>query len=129
MKIILFIAIIILIIVLISNKNKFQKTIIDLQNIINSLNAKIKIFEKEREDLNQKIEFLEDNNNSLKKYQGIVDTEQKAKDILFKANVEATEILENAKLELENAVLEASSIKSKANVDATSFKQNAMALV
>ena len=85
MTFILLIAVIVLIIVLISNKNKFQKTINDLQNIINSLNAKIKIFEQERENLNQKIESLEDNNNALKKYQGIVDTEQKAKDILFKA--------------------------------------------
>ena len=129
MTFILLIAVIILIIVLISNKNKFQKTINDLQNIINSLNAKIKSFEQERENLNQKIESLEDNNNALKKYQGIVDTEQKAKDILFKANLEASEILENAKKELENAVLEASSIKSKANLDATNFKQNAINLL
>ena len=64
MTFILLIAVIILIIVLISNKNKFQKTINDLQNIINSLNAKIKSFEQERENLNQKIESLEDNNNT-----------------------------------------------------------------
>lgn len=129
MTFILFIAVIILIFVLISNKKKFKKTITDLQNIINSLNSKIKNFEQERENLNQKIEFLEDNNNSLKKYQGIVDTEQKAKDILFKANLEATELLENAKKELENAFLESKAVKSKANIDATNFKQNAINLL
>ncbi len=52
---------------------------------------------RERENLNQKIESLEDNNNALKKYQGIVDTEQKAKDILFKANLEASEIFRKRK--------------------------------
>ena len=129
MTFILFIAVIILIFVLISNKKKFKKTISDLQNIINSLNSKIKNLEQERENLNQKIEFLEDNNNSLKKYQGIVDTEQKAKDILFKANLEATEVLENAKTELENAILESKAVKSKANIDATNFKQNAINLL
>lgn len=126
MTYILFIAVIILIIVLISNKKKFQKTINDLLNICNSLNAKIKSFEQERENLNQKIEILEDSNNALKKYQDIVDTEQKAKDILFKANFEASELLEKAKKELENAISEASSIKSKANVDAVNLKQNAI---
>lgn len=136
MTFILFIAVLILIFVLISNKKKFKKTINDLQNIINILNSKIKNLEQEiknleqeRENLNQKIEFLEDNNNSLKKYQGIVDTEQKAKDILFKANLEATELLENAKIELENAVLESKAVKSKANIDATNFKQNAINLL
>ncbi len=129
MTFILFIAVIVLIFVLISNKKKFKKTITDLQNIINSLNSKIKNLEQERENLNQKIEFLEDNNNSLKKYQGIVDTEQKAKDILFKANLEATELLENAKKELENAILESKAVKSKANIDATNFKQNAINLL
>ena len=53
MTFILLIAVIVLIIVLISNKNKFQKTINDLQNIINSLNAKIKSFEQERENLSE----------------------------------------------------------------------------
>ncbi|WP_281636866.1 DUF4041 domain-containing protein [Flavobacterium marginilacus] len=129
MTFILFIAVIILIFALISNKKKLKKTINDLQNIINSLNSKIKNLEQERENLNQKIEFLEDNNNSLKKYQGIVDTEQKAKDILFKANLEATELLENAKTELENAILESKAVKSKANIDATNFKQNAINLL
>jgi uncharacterized protein YoxC len=129
MTFILFIAVIILIFVLISNKKKFKQTINDLQKIINSLNSKIKNLEQERENLNQRIEFLEENNNSLKKYQGIVDSEQKAKDILFKANLEATELLENAKKELENAVLESKSVKSKANIDATNFKQNAVNLL
>ena len=129
MTFILLITVIILIIVLISNKNKFQKTINDLENIINNLNSKIKNFEQEKENLNQRIKGLEDNNNALKMYQGIVDTEQKAKDILFKANLEANKILENAENELENAVLESSSIKSKANLDATNFKQNAINLL
>ncbi|MDD2674869.1 MAG: DUF4041 domain-containing protein [Flavobacterium sp.] len=129
MTFILFIAVIVLIFILISNKKKFKKTITDLQNIINSLNFRIRNLEQERENLNQKIEFLEDNNNSLKKYQGIVDTEQKAKDILFKANLEATELLENAKKELENAVLESKAVKSKANIDATNFKKNAINLL
>lgn len=126
MTYILFIAVIVLIIVLISNKKKFQKTINDLLNICNNLNTKIKSFEQERENLKQKLESLENSNNALKKYQDIVDTEQKAKDILFKANFEASEILENAKKELENAISEASSIKSKANVDAANLKQNAI---
>jgi len=126
MTYILFIAVIVLIIVLISNKKKFQKTINDLLNICNNLNTKIKSFEQERKNLNQKIESLEDSNNALKKYQDIVDTEQKAKDILFNANFEASELLENAKKELENAISEASSIKSKANVDAANLKQNAI---
>jgi uncharacterized protein YoxC len=129
MTFILFIAVIVLIFVLISNKKKLKKTITDLQNIINSLNSKIKNIEQERDNLNQKIEFLEDNNNSLKKYQGIVDTEQKVKDLLFKANLEATELLENAKKELENAILESKAVKSKANIDATNFKQNAINLL
>lgn len=129
MKFILFIAVIFLIFVLISNKKKFKKTIDDLQNIINSLNSQIKNLEQERENLNNKIDFLEDNNNSLKKYQGIVDTEQKAKDILFKANLEATELLENAKEELENAILESKAVKSKAKIDATNFKQNSVNLL
>jgi uncharacterized protein YoxC len=129
MTFILFIAVIVLIFVLISNKKKLKKTITDLQNIINSLNSKIKNIEQERDNLNQKIEFFEDNNNSLKKYQGIVDTEQKVKDLLFKANLEATELLENAKKELENAILESKAVKSKANIDATNFKQNAINLL
>ena len=99
MTFILLIAVIILIIVLISNKNKFQKTINDLQNIINSLNAKIKSFEQERENLNQKIESLEDNNNALKKYQGIVDTEQKA---INWANENGLEFLSNQDLAFDH---------------------------
>ena len=126
MTYILFIAVIILIYLLISGQKEVEKNKSDLQVIINSLNSKIKNFENEKENLNQKIASLEDNNIALKKYQGIVDTEQKIKDILLKANLEAATILENAKKELENAVLEAKSIKSKANVDATNFKQNAV---
>lgn len=129
MTFILFVITIILIIALISNKKKFKKSIGDQQDIINSLNARIKILDEQRENLNLKIEALEENNKALKKYQGIVDVEQKAKDILFKANLEAREILENAKKELENAVSESNSIKTKANVDATIFKQSATTIL
>ena len=59
MTFILLIAVVILIIVLINSKKKSKKIIDDLQNISNSLNAKIKGFEQERESLNQRIEYLE----------------------------------------------------------------------
>lgn len=151
MTFILFITVMILIFVLISNKKKLRKNITDLQNIINGLNSKIEVIQREKENLikekesindtnnrllrkldvemlilNKRIEFLQENNDSLKRYQGIVDTEGKAKEILLKANLEATVLLENAKIELENAIVESKAVKSKANLEATNFKQNAI---
>ena len=129
MTVILIIAIIVLAILLLTNRKKLQAT-------INDLNAK-------KENLSEQISDLEEKNKALSKYQGVVDTELKANEILTEAKEKEKSILESANQKLDNAIIEAgelkaeaqkeleqasisaNSIKVQANIDATSIKQNA----
>ena len=129
MTIILIIAIIVLAILWLINRKKLQATINDLTS--------------KKENLSVQISDLEEKNKALSKYQGVVDTELKANEILTEAKDNAKEILESANQELENAIIEAdelkaeaqkeleeasisaNSIKVQANIDATTIKQNA----
>ncbi|QYS85424.1 DUF4041 domain-containing protein [Flavobacterium oreochromis] len=129
MGFILFLAVIIMTVVLINNKKKYKKIIADLELKAKSLSSEIELLEKEKAVLTEKNSILEENINSLKKYQGIVDVEQTAKDILLKANLEANDILETAKQNLDQAVSEAKLTKSKANADALLLKENATSLL
>ncbi len=85
-------AIIFLIILLVIIRKK-------LQSIINNLT-------KDKENLNVEVINLDQRNQALSKYQGIVDTELKANEILAEAEVEANLIIVNAKQELENAIIQ-----------------------
>ncbi len=138
MTIILIITIVILIILWLINRKK-------LQTIINDLTTQLTNTQQEKEKLSRQISDLEQQNNSLSKYQGIVDTEQKANEILFDAQKNATSIIDNAKQQLDISTLEANELKSQAqkeldqasisantiktqaNIDAIAFKQNAIA--
>lgn len=129
MTVILIIAIIVLAILLLTNRKKLQAT-------INDLNAK-------KENLSGQISDLEEKNNALSKYQGLVDTELKANEILTEAKDIAKSILESANQKLDNAIIEAdelkaesqkeleqasisaNDIKTQANIDAANIKQNA----
>lgn len=100
-----------------------------LQEIINDLNARLRNTLQEKEKLSGQVLDLEQKNSILNKYQGIVDTEQKAKEILTDAENNAKSILESAKQQLDQAAISANTIKTQANVDATSIKQNAQNLL
>jgi hypothetical protein len=125
----LIIAVVILIVVLAKNKKSFKRIIGDLQNINNNLNARLRDVEQEKLNLSEQIEILEEKNTALRKYEGIVDTEKKANEILSEAENNANLMIKNAKEELENATISAKSIKAQANLDATTFKQNAVNLL
>ena len=152
MTTILIIAIIILVILWLTNRKK-------LQTIINELTNSLAVNEKERKnlsdqltDINQnnivlagQVSELEQKNAALNKYQGVVDTEKKANEILSEAEKNANSIIDNAKQQLDIATLEANelklqaqkeldqasisanTIKTQANIDAIAFKQNAVA--
>jgi len=129
MTAILIIAIIVLAVLWLTNRKKLQAT-------INDLTAK-------KENLSEQISDLEEKNKALSKYQGVVDTELKANEILTEAKEKEKSILESANQKLDNAIIEAgelkaeaqkeleqasisaNSIKVQANIDATSIKQNA----
>ncbi len=152
MTAILIIVIIILAILWLTNRKK-------LQTIINDLTNSLAFNEKERKNLSDQLTDLKQNsivligqvsdleqkNAALNKYQGIVDTELKAKEILSDAEKNANSIIDNAKQQLDTATSEANelklqaqkeldqasisanTIKTQANIDATAFKQNAVA--
>lgn len=140
MTIILLIVIIVLVILWLTNQKK-------LQAIIKDLTFRLTNSEQENVNLSAQVADLKQQNIALNKYQGIVDTEQKAKEIIADAKKNADSILDNAIQELENATNEANELKSEAqkeldeasisvknikiqaNVDATAFKQNAMNLL
>jgi len=137
MTVILIIAIIALVILWLTSR----KT---LQTIINDLTSRLTNSQQEKEKLAEQIVDLEEKNISLNKYQGIVDTDQKAKEILTEAEEKASLIIENAKQQLDNATSEANelkfqaqreleqatisanTIKTQANIDIAAFKQNAV---
>jgi cell division septum initiation protein DivIVA len=118
-----------------------------LQTIINDLTSRLTNAEQEKVKLSGQVEDLEQKNIALNKYQGIVDTDQKAKEILADAEKNATSLIDNAKQaidsatieanelksqaqkELDQAAISASTIKTQANIDATSFKKNAISLL
>lgn len=140
MTLILLIIIVVLVVLWLNNKKK-------LQAIINDLTLRLTNSEQENVNLSGQVADLELQNVALNKYQGIVDTEQKAREIiedaeknadsilntaiqeLDSATNEANELKLQAKRELDEASTSAKNIKIQANVDATAFKQNAMNLL
>jgi hypothetical protein len=132
----LLLAIIILIVLWISNKKKLENSVEELTDDLSKSN-------REKIKLSETIAELEKINNALSKYQGIVDIEEKAKEIINDAQITATYLVDDAKVELTNAVSEAkniqfqihkelnearisaNTIKAQANVDASAIKQTA----
>jgi chromosome segregation ATPase len=152
MNAILLIEIIILIILWVMNRKKLKTAINDLkqqltdnENERNNLSEQIAELKQNCNVLSSQILDLEQNNAALNKYQGVVDTDLKAKEILRDAEKNANLIIDNAnqqletankeanqlKLEalkeLEQASISANAIKTQANIDANAFKQNAVA--
>jgi hypothetical protein len=154
MTIILLIIIVMLVILWLTNQKKSQVIINDLtfrltyseqQNV--HLSGQIRDIEQQNIHLSGQVIDLQKQNIALNKYQGIVDTEQKIKEIIEDAQNSADSILDNANQELEDAIKKASELKSdaqrefeeasisakniktQANVDATAFKQNALNLL
>lgn len=103
MDVILIIVIIVLIAIWLRNRKKLESTIKDLIS--------------DKDSLIVQVSDLEKKNSDLSKYQGIVDTELKSKEILDNANNDASTILFNAKQELEKAILKAEEIKQAAQVE------------
>lgn len=138
MTAILMVAIIVLVILWLTDRKK-------LQTIISDLTTRLKKTEQEEEKLSGQVSDLEQKNAALNKYQNVVDTELKAKEILSEAEKNASSIIDNAKKqldtatseanelklqvqkELEQASVSANTIKTQANIDAIAFKQNAVA--
>lgn len=115
--------IIILLIVYLFINNKKQKAINE------DLSTRRVKAEEEKTNLYMKAKELEEKNNELSKYQGIVDTDKKAKEILSEAEKSANNLIENAKQELEQAAISANTIKIQADLDATTSKQNAITII
>ncbi len=122
MTVILALIIIILIVYLIIN-NKKQKAINE------DLSTRRIKAEEEKTNLYMKAKDLEEKNNELSKYQGVLDTEKKSKEILSEAEKNANNIIENAKQELEQATISANTIKTQADLDATTSRQNSIVIV
>jgi hypothetical protein len=138
--IIAIIAITMLVVLWFFNWRKQQTTIYELTTRITNAEQDKDIFSKLVKDLEQK-------NIALKKYQGLVDTEEKAKEIISDAEKNASLLIDNAKQkldsasiesnelkslaqkELEQAVISSNNIKAQAIIDATSFKKNAVNLL
>lgn len=134
------ISIFILSILWLSDRNK-------LQSVIKDITTRLNIETEEKIKLSNEINDLQQKNNALNKYQGLVDTEAKAKEILSEAEKtaksiiddaiqqlhvsenQAIEIKSKAIKELEEAITAAKNIKVQANIDATNLKQNAISLL
>ncbi|MEI6766794.1 MAG: DUF4041 domain-containing protein [Bacteroidota bacterium] len=118
-----------------------------LQTTINDLTSRLTNTEQEKTNFSGQVTDLEQRNIALNKYQGLVDTEQKAKEILADAERNAASLIDNAKQTLDSAIIEsnelktkaqkeleqaaisANNIKAQASIDATSFKKNAVSLL
>lgn len=122
MTLILTLIIIVLVVYLYIN-NKKQKAINEELS-----NRRVKA-EEEKTNLYMKAKDLKEKNNELSKYQGIVDTDKKAQEILSEAEKSANNLIENAKQELEQATISANTIKTQADLDATTSRQNAITIV
>ena len=118
MEILLISIIVILIIAWIINRNNLSKS-------INDLNSKVSNLTGERTELSRQLSDIVHKNIALSKYQGILDTEELAKEILTNAELKSSSLLENAKFELAQAEISAKEIKNQATLDASSVKQNA----
>lgn len=112
--------------------------------IIDDLTTQLTNATSEKQQLLDTISSLENRNKALSMFQGLVDTDEKAKEILNDANQNANALLNNAQKtldeaiveanelrlqiqkELEQATISAEAIKNQASVDATSFKKNAI---
>lgn len=120
---------------------------IKLQNIIKELTNRITLGIEERAKLSQEINALQLKVIALNKYQGLIDIEAKANEILAEAEKTANSIIDNAIKqlnvaekeaneikaraikELEESNISAKQIKEKANLDAINVKQNAFNLL
>lgn len=115
----LIITIIVLVILWLTTRKKLQTVITTLK--------------KDKENLYKEVSDLEQRNSSLSKYQGIVDTELKAKEILIDAENEVRLIIDSANQKLESATIEGNVIKDearqeleKAKISAVEIKQSAI---
>jgi hypothetical protein len=111
----LILIIIILIIVLISTRSRLQQG-------INNLLSQLREREKHNSELNSKVEELRARNDSLSKYSGLVDLEQKGNEIIS----EAAKVRDQAQLELDNAKEDADKIRKAAATDATESRKTAI---
>lgn len=129
MTALLIIVIIVLIILLAANRNRFQETIYHLTAKLNlkekensDLTSRINLKEKENFDLIASITDLENRNSELGKYSGLVDIEQKANEIINKA--EQTQ--EAAQNEFLQAMADADKIREEAANEVSDSKKEAL---
>ena len=92
---------------------------------IKELAAKLSDAEQNKGNLDSRVSELENQNRELVKYQGIANAEKKAQEILLEAQKNASNLVENAKTELEQASNSSSEVRQSANRDAVDIKRNA----
>lgn len=94
-----------------------------LKKHITDLTDKFKHSEVDKSTLQVKITELEINITELNKYQGIVDTEKKAQEILSAAQVKSIELSNEANKQLDEANKQAKIIREAADTYSKSLKQ------
>jgi vacuolar-type H+-ATPase subunit H len=129
MTTLLIIVIIILIILMVSNRNRFRETVSYLTSNLNSkekekseLINRLDLKEKENANLTDTILNLEQRNSELSIYSGLVDIEQKANEIINKAD----QIQESAQNELLQAIADADKIREQATSEISISKKEAL---
>ena len=122
MNILLIIILAIVVILWIINYNNSSRTIKEVTENWNNL-------KQEKEFLTAEVASLSRKNFELNKYQGIVDTEGKANEILKKAEDDAANLIQTATRELNLATNTANEIKNQASIDVQEAKQKSINLL
>lgn len=125
MIVISFIFIIVLFILLANSNKKAKKSELQVQFLLSDLSSQKKKYEQEKELSDTNIASLESRVVALSKYEGILDAEIKANEILSEAKYElglakeeVVRLKQNALMVLNNATLDAKSIIEQADIRA-----------
>jgi len=95
---------------------------VKLTNEVNELEYKNLILDREKTELNIRV-------TALGKYEGILDTQLKIDELWYEAGKNISQLLDEARRELQEAKFKAKDIKLKANIDASKYTREAEALL
>lgn len=122
MIVILIIALVIILIVWLNDKNRLKK-------IIQQLTFDLLKQKSSLTDLETKVKGLRDKNEALSRYEGILDAERMAEEILLGAEQKAASLIADATNEFEAAKKEAKDVRTKAQRESAELKASMEKLI
>ncbi|WP_242927892.1 DUF4041 domain-containing protein [Pontibacter vulgaris] len=118
MEPLLLIVLVVIIAIWLTGRSKLKKDNLTLTLLLQNTKQDNLKLQGEVTNLNGKVSELEQHNNVLSKYQGIVDADLAARELLLRAELEATTLTTDAQAELSQARSEARTIRARAKEDA-----------